>query len=178
MKSRLASRRRKLGPGRHAYTAILYRSARRATAPPARVRGGGSADRGRAPQALWRDAADARSAAAGTARTPAAGRERLWAGLRPRNLRLRRRRPRQPQGHNRPRQLPSSQVRLPRGDSSQLCTQPKVPDAKVRGSQEGFQCVLVSLERVPGVRKDVRRGHVERVPGVASCGTPQGPLNP
>ena len=32
-------------------------------------------------------------------------------------------------------------------------TQPKVPEAKVRGSQEGFQCVLVSPERVPGVRK-------------------------
>ena len=29
-------------------------------------------------------------------------------------------------------------------------TQPKVPEANVRGSQEGFQCALVSPERVPG----------------------------
>jgi hypothetical protein len=39
-------------------------------------------------------------------------------------------------------------------------TQPKVPAAKVRGSREGFQCVLVSLERVLGVRKGVPRGPV------------------
>ena len=39
-------------------------------------------------------------------------------------------------------------------------TQPKVPEAKVRGSQEGFRCVLVSPERAPGVRKGVRRGPV------------------
>jgi hypothetical protein len=32
-------------------------------------------------------------------------------------------------------------------------TQPKVPETKVRVSQEGFQCVLVSPKRVPGVRK-------------------------
>ena len=38
--------------------------------------------------------------------------------------------------------------------------QPKVPEAKVRGSQEGVQCVLVSPERVPGVRKGVPRGPV------------------
>jgi hypothetical protein len=40
-------------------------------------------------------------------------------------------------------------------------TQPKVPEAKVRGSQEGFQCVLVSSERVPEVRKGVPRGRLE-----------------
>jgi hypothetical protein len=38
--------------------------------------------------------------------------------------------------------------------------QPNIPEAKVRGSQEGFQCTLVSQERVPGVRKGVRRGPV------------------
>ena len=39
-------------------------------------------------------------------------------------------------------------------------TQPKVPKAKARGSQKGFQCVFVSPERVPGVRKGVPRGPV------------------
>jgi hypothetical protein len=39
-------------------------------------------------------------------------------------------------------------------------TQPKVPEAKFKGSQEGFQCVLVSPERLPGVRQGVRRGPV------------------
>ena len=37
-------------------------------------------------------------------------------------------------------------------------TQPKVPEAKVRGSQESFQWGLVSLERVPGVREGARGG--------------------
>ena len=37
-------------------------------------------------------------------------------------------------------------------------TQPKVPVAKVKGCQEGFQCVLVSPERVLGIRKGVSRG--------------------
>ena len=39
-------------------------------------------------------------------------------------------------------------------------TQPKVPEAEVRGSQEVFQWVLVSPKRVPGVRKGVQRGPV------------------
>jgi hypothetical protein len=39
-------------------------------------------------------------------------------------------------------------------------TQPKVPEANVRGSYEGFQCVLVSPEKVLGVRKGVPRGPV------------------
>jgi hypothetical protein len=29
-------------------------------------------------------------------------------------------------------------------------TQPKVPAAKIRGSQKGFQCVILGLERVQG----------------------------
>ena len=37
-------------------------------------------------------------------------------------------------------------------------TQPKVAEAKVRGSPEGFQRVLVSPESAPGVRKGVSRG--------------------
>jgi hypothetical protein len=37
-------------------------------------------------------------------------------------------------------------------------TQPKVPEAKIRGSQEGFQWVILGLERVPGVLKGVQRG--------------------
>ena len=45
-------------------------------------------------------------------------------------------------------------------------TQPKVPEAKVRGSPEGSQCVLVSPERVPGVRKRVPRGPVGPPPGL------------
>jgi hypothetical protein len=36
-------------------------------------------------------------------------------------------------------------------------TQPKVPEAKVRGSHERFQCLLVSPERVPGVREGLQR---------------------
>ena len=39
-------------------------------------------------------------------------------------------------------------------------TQPKVPEAKARGPQEGFQCVLVSPERVLGVQNGVPRGPV------------------
>jgi hypothetical protein len=38
------------------------------------------------------------------------------------------------------------------------CTQPKVPEAKVRRSEESFQWGLVSLERVPEVWKGVQRG--------------------
>jgi hypothetical protein len=37
-------------------------------------------------------------------------------------------------------------------------TQPNVPEAKVRGSHEGFQWVLVSPERAHWLRKRVRRG--------------------
>ena len=37
-------------------------------------------------------------------------------------------------------------------------TQPNVPEAKVRGSQKGFQWVILGLETVPGVLKGVQRG--------------------
>ena len=37
-------------------------------------------------------------------------------------------------------------------------TQPKVPEAKIRGSQKGFQWVILGLERVPAVLKGVQRG--------------------
>ena len=37
-------------------------------------------------------------------------------------------------------------------------TQPKLPEAKIRGSQEGLQWDILGLERVPGVIKGVRRG--------------------
>jgi hypothetical protein len=36
-------------------------------------------------------------------------------------------------------------------------TQPKVPGAKIRVSQRGFQWVILGLERVPGVLKGVQR---------------------
>ena len=39
-------------------------------------------------------------------------------------------------------------------------TQPKVPEANIRGSQEGFQWVLLGLEMAPGVLKGVPRGPV------------------
>jgi hypothetical protein len=35
-----------------------------------------------------------------------------------------------------------------------------VPEAKIRGSQKGFQWVILRLERVQRVRKGVRRGPV------------------
>ena len=37
-------------------------------------------------------------------------------------------------------------------------TQPKVPGARIRGCQKGFQWVILGLERVPGVLKGVRGG--------------------
>ena len=37
-------------------------------------------------------------------------------------------------------------------------TQPKVPEAKIRGSQKAFQWVILGLGRVPGVIKGARRG--------------------
>ena len=37
-------------------------------------------------------------------------------------------------------------------------TRPKVPEAKIRGSQKGFQWVILGLKRVSGVLKGVRRG--------------------
>ena len=37
-------------------------------------------------------------------------------------------------------------------------TQPEVPGAKIRGSQKGFQWVILGLDRVPRVPKGVRRG--------------------
>ena len=37
-------------------------------------------------------------------------------------------------------------------------TQPKVPEAKIRGSQEDFQWVILGLERVSRVLKWVQRG--------------------
>ena len=37
-------------------------------------------------------------------------------------------------------------------------TQPKVPEAKIRGSQQGFQWVILGLERVQGVLDGVPRG--------------------
>jgi hypothetical protein len=37
-------------------------------------------------------------------------------------------------------------------------TQPKVPHAKIRGSQTGFQWVIRGLERVTGVLKGAQRG--------------------
>ena len=38
-------------------------------------------------------------------------------------------------------------------------TQPKVPEAKIRGSQKGFQWVILGLESVPpGVLKGAQRG--------------------
>ena len=37
-------------------------------------------------------------------------------------------------------------------------TQPKVPEAKIRGSQKGFQWVILGLKRVSGVLKGARRG--------------------
>ena len=40
------------------------------------------------------------------------------------------------------------------------CTQPEVPEAKIRGTQKGFQWVILGLERAQGVRKGVRRGPV------------------
>jgi hypothetical protein len=36
-------------------------------------------------------------------------------------------------------------------------TQPKVPEAKIRGSQKGFQWVILGVEIVPGVLKGVQR---------------------
>jgi hypothetical protein len=39
-------------------------------------------------------------------------------------------------------------------------TQPKIPEAKIRGSQKGFQWVILGLERAEGVRKRVQRGLV------------------
>jgi hypothetical protein len=43
-------------------------------------------------------------------------------------------------------------------------TQPKVPEAKVRGSQVDFQSVLVILKRVPGVQKGVAKGSCRGTP--------------
>jgi hypothetical protein len=37
-------------------------------------------------------------------------------------------------------------------------TQPKVPEAKIRGSQKGVQWVILGIERVPGVLKSVQKG--------------------
>ena len=37
-------------------------------------------------------------------------------------------------------------------------TQPKVLEAKIRGSQKGFQWVILGLERALGVLKAVQRG--------------------
>ena len=39
-------------------------------------------------------------------------------------------------------------------------TQPKVPEANIRGSPKGFQWVILRLERVQGVLKGVPRGPV------------------
>ena len=39
--------------------------------------------------------------------------------------------------------------------------QPKVPEAKIRGSQKVFQWVILGLERVPRVLKGVQRGPME-----------------
>jgi hypothetical protein len=51
-------------------------------------------------------------------------------------------------------------------------TQPKVPEAKIRGSQKGFQWVMLGLEMVSGVLKGVQRS------SKGSHGTlgPPGPL--
>ncbi len=38
--------------------------------------------------------------------------------------------------------------------------QPKILEAKIRGSQKGFQWVILGLERAQGVRKRVQRGPV------------------
>ena len=45
---------------------------------------------------------------------------------------------------------------------------PKVPGAKLRVSQEGFQRVLVCMERVPGVLKGVQRGRPPELPALVS----------
>ena len=50
------------------------------------------------------------------------------------------------------------------GDDSHSANN-KVPEAKIRGSQKGFQWVILGLERVPGVLKGVQRD-------------PLGPLGP
>jgi hypothetical protein len=39
-------------------------------------------------------------------------------------------------------------------------TQPKVPEAEIRGPQKGFQWVILGVERAPGVFKGVPRGPV------------------
>ena len=44
------------------------------------------------------------------------------------------------------------------GDNSHSA---KDPGGRSQGYQEGFQCVLVSSERAPGVRKGVPRGPLE-----------------
>ena len=55
--------------------------------------------------------------------------------------------------------------------------QPKVPEAKIRGSQTGFQCVTLDLERVPGVPKGVQRGPMGYQPGVEAI-VGAGPVQP
>ena len=39
-------------------------------------------------------------------------------------------------------------------------TQPKVPEAKIRGPQKGFQWVILGLKKVSGFLEGVRRGSV------------------
>jgi hypothetical protein len=53
-------------------------------------------------------------------------------------------------------------------------TQPKVRQAKIRGSQKGFQWVILGLHRAPGVLKGVQRGiilHKRTLELSALCGT-------
>jgi hypothetical protein len=50
--------------------------------------------------------------------------------------------------------------RLGRAPGVITLTQPKIPEAKIRGSQKGFQWVILGLESAQGVRKRVQRGPV------------------